>query len=343
MLPRSSLLLLLFLLLVFVLAAVGPVVKARMTSGLGRVQFENEASAAKALELSGSNISGREIKVEYELKKERKERKAKSPTAAAGAGAAKKEAGAGRRRKADESEAEEAAPVEANPNLLWIGNLGADVTEEQVKAAVASYGKVEEVRIRSNRPRVRRGEPKPDDSTVGRSAYVTFAAESGVAAASAALEGKTGVLGAGEGGLKASAARAPRQPRRAAAAAGAGAAKKSPSAGGAKKEAAAPRAPQEPRSVRLEGLPSGATEEQVTALFASFGTIRNVKVVEDSEKGIGYVNFEAAEAAAKAAESKPTVTVNGASVGVFLTAPRIRNRRSGSDRRRSPRAGAGEA
>jgi hypothetical protein len=288
----------------------GAITKARMSAGLGRVAFETDDSAAKALALSGQKLGEREIRVEYELVRARKARK-RGPKAAGEEGAA---APAPRERRRREEGAED-KPARDPAKTLWLTGLGAAHSEEGVRALVAPFGAVASVELLS------RGR---------KSAYVTFEREGAVEAAAAALTGKV-VEGGIEGGIKAEAARpaAPRAPRtRAPRAGGEGRA-----AAGAGRPAAAapaePRAPREVKGVRVDGVPEGATPDQLKTALAAAGRITGAKVIEG--RGHGFVTFEDA-AAAKKATTLAGLAVNGAPLAISLDEGR---RRDG--RRRSPR------
>ena len=51
---------------------IGTIVKAKMSMGLGRVAFDSEEAATRAMAMSGTNVGGKEIKIEFELVRDRK-------------------------------------------------------------------------------------------------------------------------------------------------------------------------------------------------------------------------------------------------------------------------------
>lgn len=269
-----------------------------MARGLGVVHFTGDDAAARAMQLSGQSVEGREIRVEYERVKARKPRSKKAKTEGA-EGAAAAAPKAPREKKVREPKPEaEAKPARDFTNTLWLGGLPDDSTEEAVRALAAPFGAVASVEV------------------IGRSkrnAYVVYAAAAAVDAAVAGLAGKA-VEGGAPAGLRAeSATGGAKRTRRPRGRKGDG---EEAAAGGAGAPAREPRVPREVSRVRVDGLPEGTTADQLKAALAAAGRVESGKVI--AGRSHGFVGLSSAEEAAKAVGLSGSLTVGGAAVTVSL-------------------------
>jgi RNA recognition motif-containing protein len=142
---------------------------ARVVRGLGRVHFAGEEAATKALELTGTTVEGREIKVERELLRLKKAKAAPAADAAAAAGSAdaapagdkpkkaKKKAAKPAAASGESSEAAAAAAAAAPaaepapPRRVRVDGLPEGTTPDNLKAAFASIGRVEAAKVIAGR------------------------------------------------------------------------------------------------------------------------------------------------------------------------------------------------
>lgn len=83
------------------------------------------------------------------------------------------------------------------------------------------------------------------------------------------------------------------------------------------------------KKIFVGSLPSNATEDSVTELFAEFGTVRSIKLIQDvfsgKCKGFGFIEMEGHEARAAIA-GLDGKTYEGKSLKVKFEEPREKGR-----------------
>lgn len=280
---------------------IGPVKKASIRHrgpkvALGRVTFETEAAADRAVTLSGTAFGASTITVEKEYVRPKRASPRKAAAGEAGAAAAKPAAAAkapaGERKPrapkaAPAAGAAAAAPREARlPRRVRVDGLAAGTTREALSAHFASVGPVAASKVIRDR----------------NHGFVTFE-NAGDVEKAVSLTGST-LSGAAIS--VAADVRRPRPAREGGAAAGGAA------TGGA--AARAPREPREPRDVSntlyLGNLNTAtATVEALRAAAGAFGAVSNVDLIARGRAA--YIKFATAEA------------VNAAAAGLNGTSPAI--------------------
>lgn len=278
-----------------IFAGIGEVIKVRPVSRRGggmEVVFEDEASVAKAIALSGGSLHDREFFVEQRMRAPRSARpkRERKPRAAAGG-----DAGA-------------AAPAEPKPsNKVRVGGLAAGTEESTVESAAAAHGTVSRVKI-------------IDSEVSGLHAIVTFANAEEADAAAAAMDG-TALQGATVS-ASTTRPRARRTRKRGGAGAAAGA------AGGDGKKAAGVA---DPARIWVGNLPAEIEADVVTAAFTKFGEVTRFQRRNPTAR-FCFLTFASADAAKAAVESGPIeldgeeLTVQQ-STATRVRADRVRNTR----------------
>lgn len=197
------------------------------------VVFEDEASVAKAIAMSGGSLHDRQYFVEQRMRAPRaarpkRERKPKAETAGGAA----------------------AAPAEPKPsNKVRIGDLAVGTQEAAVEAAAAAHGAVQKVKV-------------IDSEVSGLHAIVAFATAEEADAAAAAMDGST--LQGATVSAKTTRPRARRTRKR-----GAGGEAAAGAAGGDGKKAGTA----DPARIWVGNLPAEVEADVVTGAFAKFGEV----------------------------------------------------------------------
>lgn len=173
------------------LASAGRITSSKATKdgSLVIVTFEEESAAEKALKLNGSNYKSSKLSVEKALRQPR----------AAGTGA-EGGARAGRKRTSDE-EGEAPRPKVDLATVVWVGNLRAGITTEDVRSMFSLYGPVAEgaravlvtqVKGKPARP-AKEDKPELPATQDGAYAYVTFTEAGSASKAVSGANGKDGL------------------------------------------------------------------------------------------------------------------------------------------------------
>ena len=251
------------------------ITKVASDRGLTRVRFDSEATAAKALALSGSKLGDVEVTCELEFRRKRSSKRGGGGAAAGGA-----EGGAAPAR---------AAPPARGTRAVIIRGLAAGTTADALKAQFASAGRIENATITADGT----GGSLTFDEPSGAEKAVTMSA--GALTVELRKKGARSSRGARAAGVEGAVA-APRV--------GAGRRRKTAEEGEGEDEAPVVDVSS---TVWVSGLAEGATEESVKALFVEYGvtSIRFMGARGPTSKAFAYVVLETAE------DSQDALELNG--------------------------------